>query len=141
MQISPTKHSTTKKSTKRARIDSANFKSIEVDLKYNDCYNKATIIMERVVKLETLKDTFIPKVFKERTWTKLLNPVGVVYSEIIKEFFSNASVEGDRIDCWVRHKEFVITRDNILEFLEIRPPSQKIIVQYEDRLDSIKYRC
>ena len=91
--MSPTKHSATKKSIKRARTDSANFKSIEADLKYNDCYNKATIIMERVVKLETLEDTFIPEVFKERTWTKLLN------SEIIEEFLSNASVEGDRIDC------------------------------------------
>ena len=55
--------------------------------------------MERVVKLETLEDTFIPEVFKERTWTKLLNLVGVVYSEIIKDFFSNASLEGDHIDC------------------------------------------
>ena len=91
--MSPTKHSATKKSIKRARTDSANFKSIEADLKYNDCYNKATIIMERVVKLETLEDTFIPEVFKERTWTKLLN------SEIIEEFLSNASVERDRIDC------------------------------------------
>ena len=136
--MSPTKHSVTKKSTKRACTNSTNFKSIEADLKYNDCYNKATIIMERVVKLETLEDTFIPEVFKERMWTKLLNPVGVVYLEIIKELFSNASVEGDRIDCWVRHKEFVITRDNIQEFLEIRPPSQTITVQYEDRLDSIE---
>ena len=136
--MSPTKHSVTKKSTKHACTNSTNFKSIEAGLKYNDCYNKATIIMERVVKLETLEDTFIPKVFKERMWTKLLNPVGVVYLEIIKEFFSNASVEGDRIDCWVRHKEFVTTRDNIQEFLEIRPPSQIITVQYEDRLDSIE---
>ena len=69
---------------------------------------------------------------------KLLNQVGVVYSEIIKEFFSNASVEGDHIDCWVRHKEFVITRDSIQEFLEIRPPSQTITIQYEDHLDSIE---
>ena len=68
-------------------------------MKYNDYYNKATIIMERVVKLETLEDTFIPEVFKERTWTKLLNLVGVVYSEIIRDFFSNASLEGDHIDC------------------------------------------
>ena len=50
------------------------------------------------MKLDTLEDTFLPKVFKERTWTKLLNLVGVVYSETIKEFFLNASVEGDRID-------------------------------------------
>ena len=82
-------------------------------MKYNDCYKRATIIMERVVQLETLKDTFIPEVFKERTWTKLLNPVGVVYSEIIREFFSNAIMEGDHIDCWVRQKEFVITKDSI----------------------------
>ena len=34
----------------------------------------------------------------------------------------------------MRHKEFVITRDSIQEFLEIRPPSQPISVQYEDRL-------
>ena len=103
VQMAPTKHAATKKpSSKRARIDSDNFRSAEVDMKYNDCYKGATIIMERVVNLESLKGTFIPEVFKERTWTKLLNPVEVVYSEIIKEFFSNAVVNGDRIECWVR---------------------------------------
>ena len=85
--MSPTKHFVTKKSSKHARTDSDNFKSMEADLKYNDCYKRATIIMERVVKLDTLEDTFIPEVFKERMWTKLLNPVGVVYLEIITEFF------------------------------------------------------
>ena len=63
--MSPTKHSASKKPTSKcARIDSDNFKSVEADLKYNDCYKRATIIMERVVKLETLEDTFIPEVFK-----------------------------------------------------------------------------
>ena len=105
MQMFPTKHSASKKPTlKHARTNSDNFKSMEADLKYNDYYKRATIIMERVVKLETLEDAFIPEVFKERTWTKLLNPVGVVYLEIIREFFSNASVEGDNINCWVRTK-------------------------------------
>ena len=100
VQTSPTKHSASKKPTSKcARIDSDNFKSMEADLKYNDCYKRATIIMERVVKLDTLKDTCIPIVFRERTWTKLLNPVRVVYSEIIRDFFSNASVEGDNINC------------------------------------------
>ena len=137
VQMSPTKHSTSKKPTsKHARTDSDNFKSMEADLKYNDCYKRTTIIMERVVKLDTLEDTYIPAMFRERTWTKLLNPVGVVYSKIIREFFSNASVEGDNINCWVRHKEFVITRDSIQEFLEVRPPSHPITVQYEDRLES-----
>ena len=123
VQMSPAKHFATKKSTKHSRTDSDNFKSTEADMKYNDCYKRATIIVEKVVQLETLEDTFIPEVFKERTWTKLLNLVGVVYSEIIREFFSNATVEGDHIDCWVRHKEFVITKDSIQEFSKIRPPS------------------
>ena len=39
----------------------------------NDFYKRALIIMERVVKMETLENTLIPKVFKEKTWTKLLN--------------------------------------------------------------------
>ena len=89
--------------------------------------------MERVVRLDTLEDTSIPDIFMERTWTKLLNPSGNVYSEIIiKEFFSNASVDGDHINCWVCHKEFVITRDSIQEFLEVRPPSQQITMHYDD---------
>ena len=122
--MAPTKHATTKKpSSKHPRTDSNHFKSIEADMKYNDYYKDKTIIMERVLQLESLKGTFIPKVFKERTWTKLLNLVGVVYSKIIKEFFSNAVMNGDRIECWVRHKEFMITRDSIQEYLEIHPPS------------------
>ena len=107
-------------------------------MKYNDCYKDKTIIMERVVQLESLEGTFIPEVFKERTRTKLLNSVGVVYLEIIKEFFSNAIMDGDRIECLVRHKEFMITKEIIQDFLEIHPPSQPISVQYEDRLGSTK---
>ena len=91
--MAPTKHAATKKpSSKHACTNSDNFRSAEADMKYNDCYKDKTIIMERVVQLESLEGTFIPEVFKERTWTKLLNSVGVVYSEIIKEFFSNAVV-------------------------------------------------
>ena len=128
VQMSPTKHFASKKSSKHPHMDSDNFKSIEVDMAYNDCYKRATIIMERVVRLETLKNTSIPEVFKERTWAKPLNPSGNVYEEIIREFFSNATVDEDHINNWVRHKEFIITRDSIQEFLEVHPPSQPISV-------------
>ena len=47
-------------------------------MKYNDCYKDNMIIMEKVVQMESLEDTFIPEVFKDQTWTKLLNPSGVV---------------------------------------------------------------
>ena len=78
--------------------------------------------MERVVGMETLENAAIPEIFKERTWTKLLNPSGNVYIELIREFFANATVEGD-YNCWVHQKEFIITRDSIQEFLEVHPPS------------------
>ena len=103
--MAPTKHAATKlatskkQSSKRAHTDSDNFRSTEAGLKYIDCYKDKTIIMERVVQLETLQETFISDVFKERTWTKLLNPSGTVYDEIIREFFSNATIEGNKINC------------------------------------------
>ena len=125
------KHSTSKKSSKRPRTDSKNFRSIEADMAYNDCYKRVTITMERVVRMETLENTAIPEVFKERTWTKLLNPSGNVYDELIREFFSNATMEGDHINCWVGQKEFIIIRDSIQEFLEVRP-------HYDDILDSLE---
>ena len=59
---------------------------------------------------------------------------GCVFRDYQRDFFSNVVVNGDCIECWVRHKEFVITRDSIQEYLEIRPPSQPISVQYEDKL-------
>ena len=137
VQMSPTKHVAPRRSSsKHARTDSDNFRSAEADMKYNDCYKDKKIIMERIIQMESLQDTFIPEVFKDRTWTKLLNPSGVMYSEIIKEFFSNASIEENHINYWVRHKEFVITRESIMDFLEVHSPSQPITVQYEDRLGS-----
>ena len=122
--MSPTKHSATKKGQKRPQIDSENFQTIETDMNFNDCCKSATIIMERVIKMETLEDTFIPEVFKKRTWKKLLNPSGNVYVELIREFFANALVEGDRFNCWVRQKEIFITRESIQEVLEVHAPSQ-----------------
>ena len=76
-----------------------NFQSIKVDMAFNNYYKRAPIILERVVELEALENTFISKVFKERTWTKLLNPVGNVYAEVISKFYANAVMEGDRIGC------------------------------------------
>ena len=66
---------------------------------YIDHYKKAPLILERTVELKSLKGTFIPDVFKERTWTRLLNLMGNVYEEVIQEFYANAIVEGDRINC------------------------------------------
>ena len=121
--MSPLKQLATKKSSKQLCTTLKNFRSIKVDMAFNDYYKRAPIILERVVELETLENTFIPEVFKERTWTKLLNPVGNVYAEVIRVFY-NAVVEGDHIGCWLRRREFYVTRESIQEILEVCPMTQ-----------------
>ena len=118
---SPYKSAAKKRSSKRQRTCSDAFQSDDANMAYNDYYKKASIILERIVELESLEHTFIPEVFKERKWTKLLSPMGNVHTEIIREFFSNAMVEGDCIGYWLREGEFYVTRDSIQEILEIHP--------------------
>ena len=59
----PTNHFTSKKSSNCPRTDSENFRIIEADIAYNDYYKRVTTIMERVVRMETLKNTATPEVF------------------------------------------------------------------------------
>ena len=104
---------------------------------YNNYYKRALIILERFVELETLENTFILEVFKERTWTKLLNPVRNVYAEVIREFYANAIMEGDRIGCWPRGREFYVTRESIQEILKVHPTIQQSYLHYDDWRDSL----
>ena len=52
----------------------------------------------------------------------MLNLSGNVFTEIIREFFANDLVEGQRINCWVWQREFIITRESIQEVLEVCLP-------------------
>ena len=97
-----------------------------------DHYKQAPIILERSMDLESLKDTFIPKVFKERTRTKLLNLMGDVFEDIVWEFFANAIVEGDHINYWLRGREFSVSRVPIQEVLEIWPTTLDTSLQYDE---------
>ena len=60
-------HSASKKSSKRPRTNSDKFISADANMAIIDWYKRATIIMERVVQLDTFENTYIPEVFKERT--------------------------------------------------------------------------
>ena len=70
-------------------------------------------------------------------WTKLLNPMGNVHAKIIREFFSNAVIEGDRIGCWLRGREFYVTRDSIQEILGICPTTPYTSLQYDERREKL----
>ena len=117
--MSPRKKIAAKKTAKRPRFSLNSFRNDDANMAYIDHYKKASIVLERNVDIESLRNTFILEVFKERTWTKLLNLIGDVYDYIIREFFANAFVEGDHINCWVTGREFTVLRDSIQELLEI----------------------
>ena len=105
--MSPRK-STAKKSAKHPQFSPDSFRNDDASIAFTDHYKRALIILERIVDIESLKDTFIPEVFKERTWTKLLNPMGDVFEVIIREFFANAFVEANHINCCVRGREVIV---------------------------------
>lgn len=55
------------------------------------------IIVEREVNLESLSHTFIPEMFKERTWTPILTGFGDVCEPLVREFL-NAAVNARQMD-------------------------------------------
>ena len=58
---------------------------------------------------------------------KVAKPNGNVHAEIIGKFFANAVMEGDRIGCWLRGREFYVTRGSIQEILEKLGPIVDIL--------------
>ena len=74
-----------------------------------DFYREAMIIVEREVDYGSLVNTFIPDVFRDRTWAPLLTITVEVHDILVREFFLNAFEEGDHLNYWVRGKEFFIS--------------------------------
>ena len=99
LQMSHIKKLAAKKSLKRPRTFSDSFPNDDAEMAFNDHYKRVPIIFERTMDLESLEGTFILDVFKKRTWRKLLMPMGNVHEVVIQEFYVNAFVEGDHINC------------------------------------------
>ena len=78
-----------------------------------DFYKEAMIIVEREVDLGFLENTFIPNMFRDRTWAPLLTGTVEVHDILNWEFFSDAFKEGDHLNCWVRGKEFTVSAMSI----------------------------
>ena len=114
LQMPSIKKKATKKSLKRLHTSWDSFRNDNANMTFLDHYKRAPIVLKRAVDLESLEGTFILDVFKERTWTKLLNLMGDVFENIIQKFFANAIVEGDHINYWLRGKEFSITRCKVM---------------------------
>ena len=60
-----------------------------------------------------------------------------VHHVLVREFFSNAIMEGDHVNCWVRRKEFTVSTMSIQNFLQIRPVIPEFSLPYDKRTTSV----
>ena len=87
--------------------------------------------------LADLKDYFIPDCFQERCWDKLLGDLPRVCEPLIREFYVNAILREDKINCWIRGHEFNIDLediDEVLGFVEL----DHDFTHYKDKMLSIE---
>ena len=138
LQMTPTKKKTiAKKDDKRMKMDNTKFRSTNHFERYTQFYLKAPIIQERFVDLVNLKDTFIPSCFQDRGWDKLLSDLSGVCGPLIREFYANAVLREDEINCWIRGHEFNIDLDDINEVLGFEELDHDF-THYKDRMLSIE---
>ena len=76
--------------------------------RYNHHFEKAPIIQERFVDLVEHKESFIPSCFEGRGWEELLGNLPEVCETLIREFYANAILRNDYLNCWVRGHEFTL---------------------------------
>ena len=138
LQMTPTKKkTTTKKGDKRLKMDNTKFRSSQHFERYTQFYLKAPIIQERFVDLVDFRDTFIPSCLQDRGWNKLLSDLPGVCEPLIREFYANAVLREDEINCWIRGHDFTIDLDNIDEVLGFEDLEHDF-THYKDRMLSIE---
>ena len=87
--------------------------------------------------LVDLRDTFIPSCLQDKGWNKLLSDLPRVCEPLIKEFYANAVLREDEINCWIRGHEFTIDLDDIDEVLGFEDLEHDF-THYKDRMLSIE---
>ncbi|KAK9993898.1 hypothetical protein SO802_023601 [Lithocarpus litseifolius] len=110
------------------------FKNKDAFEAFMDFYREAVIIVEREVDFGSLANTFIPDVFRDRTWAPLLTGIVEVHDILVREFFLNAFKEGDHLNYWVKGNEFSISAVLIQNLLQIRPVIPKSSLPYDKRI-------
>lgn len=95
---------------------------------------EAPLLVERVVDQLSLRDTNILIWFATKDWNFLLSTLEDAYENMVREFYANATVDGEEIKCWVRGKRFVFSVSPIYlaEILHINRPILPIPPVYDE---------
>ena len=100
---------------------------------YSSIFDVASPIVERVVEFNTLKTTFVPRIFLSRDWPALFGNFKDPMDELVKKCYSNISDLEVELIYWVRGKEFIINPNSIAEILHITRPQNVNLTPYDDR--------
>ena len=106
--------------------------------RYSHHFEKAPIIQERFVNLADLKDSFIPSWFEGRGWEKLLGILPRVCKPLIREFYANAALKKDYIECWVRGRAFTLDMGDIDAILGHGELDHEDFIPFKDRMVSLE---
>ena len=104
---------------------------------YSSIFDLASPIVERVVEFNTLKTTFVPRIFESRNWVALFGNFEDPMDELVKECYSNISDFRVELICMVRGKEFIINPNSIADILHITRPQNVNLTPYDDRTPEI----
>ena len=105
---------------------------------YSSIFEKAPTVVEWIVRFDTLRTTFIPRIFEEKDWVDLFGNFEDPIDELVKEFYSNSRFTEVELKCWVRGKEFIITPDYIAEVLRTTRPKNVDLTPYDDKLPQVQ---
>ena len=85
-----------------------------------------------------MKDTFIPYYFEGGGWDKLLSDLPAVCEPLIREFYANAAIREDELNCWIRGHEFTLDVHDIDEVLGLEGLEDHDFTNYKDKMLSIE---
>ena len=98
----------------------------------------ASPIVKHVVEFNTLKTTFVPRIFESRDWAALFENFEDPMDELVIECYSNISDLGVELICWVRGKEFIINPNSIAKILHFTRPQNVNLTPYDNRTPKIQ---
>ena len=108
------------------------FRSYAAFQTYTKYFRDAPLLVERVIDQSSLLNTNIPIWFATKDWKFILSNLKDAYENLVKEFYANAIVEGEEINCWVRGKRFSVTPVYLADILHINQPILPIPPVYDE---------
>ena len=88
--------------------------------------------------LVDLRNYFIPSCFEDKGWERLLGDLLGVCEPLIREFYANAILRNDYINCWVRGNEFTLEVGDIDGVLGHGDLDHEDFTSFKDRMLSIE---